>query len=138
VQAQRLCQLLAMHNVTMVLGKRGDQGTAASSVLVGIESISGGSTSGNPDCVTHKAAHVCVCRQLLVQDQVIGYFVFGLIRWEDRFAYIAGASAGLVGCLVGNSVQKLMDQKQFSRVMTALMFLCFCLMTASAAGWMTV
>lgn len=76
----------------------------------------------------------CVC----LQDQVIGYFVFGLIRWEDRFAYLAGAMAGLVGCLIGHSVQKLMDQKQFSRVMTGLLLLCFCLMTASAAGWINV
>jgi len=75
---------------------------------------------------------------LRLQDQIIGYFVFGLIRWEDRFAYLAGATAGLVGCLIGHSVQKLMDQKQFSRVMTGLLLLCFCLMTASAAGWINV
>lgn len=52
--------------------------------------------------------------------------------------YLTSAAAGATGCLIGHSMQKMMDQRQFKAVMTCLMLLCFVLMSASAAGWITV
>jgi uncharacterized membrane protein YfcA len=70
----------------------------------------------------------------MVQDQLIGYYMFGMLRWADRWLYLAAAVCGALGLLLGHLLQKLMDQQHFKSVMTVLMLLCFALMTLSAAG----
>lgn len=70
----------------------------------------------------------------LVQDQWIGYYVFGLLQWADRYLYLSAAVAGASGMLIGNSVQKLMDQRHFNFVMSMLMATCCTLMLCAAAG----
>ncbi|KIZ04920.1 hypothetical protein MNEG_3036 [Monoraphidium neglectum] len=71
----------------------------------------------------------------LVQDQWVGYWALGLLSWADAPVYLAASAAGGLGMAAGHAAQRLMDQRQFSAVMTALMVLCFVLMTSSAAGW---
>lgn len=74
----------------------------------------------------------------LVQDQWIGYYLFGLMRWADVYLYLAAAGAGALGMLIGHSVQKLMDQRHFSVVMSVLMGICFTLMCSAALGWISL
>ncbi|WIA39130.1 hypothetical protein OEZ86_005261 [Tetradesmus obliquus] len=42
----------------------------------------------------------------MVQDQLIGYYMFGMLRWSDRWLYAAAAGCGAAGLIVGHSLQK--------------------------------
>eukprot|EP00878_Enallax_costatus_P033950 GHUV01037542.1.p2 GENE.GHUV01037542.1~~GHUV01037542.1.p2 ORF type:complete len:101 (+),score=22.23 GHUV01037542.1:313-615(+) len=74
----------------------------------------------------------------LVQDQWIGYYMFGLLQWANVYLYLAAAAAGALGMLIGHSVQKLMDQRHFNVVMSVLMGICCVLMCSAAVGWISL
>lgn len=72
----------------------------------------------------------------MVQVQLIGYYLLGMLHWADRWVYVTSATSGAVGLLVGNAMQRMMHQDHFNVVMTLLMLLCCVLMALSAAGVM--